>query len=178
MGKQRGRKLFLGTKPIGKPTLKSRREARKVTSQYHSIIQQQQVIEADHSIKKHQKKEKLSILREKLDELGGIDRYQQASIISTQHFKTSKWVTQILDELGMRPKIKKTGDESHPNKALLRTLEVGAINTQLKQCSWMDVRAIDLNTQYPGMIEEIDFFDIDPDFSYDVVVCSMVNFHL
>jgi 2-polyprenyl-3-methyl-5-hydroxy-6-metoxy-1,4-benzoquinol methylase len=55
----------------------------------------------------------------------------------------------------------------------LNVLEVGAINIQLQQCHWLNVRSIDINSQHPS-IEEIDFFDIIPTSSYDVVVCSMV----
>jgi 25S rRNA (adenine2142-N1)-methyltransferase len=51
---------------------------------------------------------------------------------------------------------------------------IGAINTQLMSCSWLDVLAIDVNSQHPR-IQEIDFFDLVPTFSYDVVVCSMVS---
>jgi len=52
-------------------------------------------------------------------------------------------------------------------------LEVGAINIQLQQCSWLRVRAIDLHSQHPN-IETCDFFAIPPAAGYDVVVCSMV----
>lgn len=55
----------------------------------------------------------------------------------------------------------------------LKTLEVGAINLQLSSCPWLDVLAIDVHSQHP-LIQEIDFFDISPNFNYNVVVCSMV----
>lgn len=59
-------------------------------------------------------------------------------------------------------------------KKKLNVLEVGAINIQLQQYHWLDVRSIDLNSQHP-LIEECDFFDIIPSSFYDVVVCSMVG---
>ena len=55
----------------------------------------------------------------------------------------------------------------------MKVLEVGAINIQLQQVSHLDVRSIDINSQ-DARIEEIDFFDIPPEHSYDTVVCSMV----
>lgn len=55
----------------------------------------------------------------------------------------------------------------------LRVLEVGAINTQLSRCSWLQVRAIDIHSQHP-LIEEADLFDLPPRQEFDVVVSSMV----
>jgi 25S rRNA (adenine2142-N1)-methyltransferase len=56
----------------------------------------------------------------------------------------------------------------------LNAFEVGAINIQLQQCPWLQVRAIDVNSQHP-LIEERDFFTVEPEGIYDVVVCSMVG---
>ena len=69
----------------------------------------------------------------------------------------------MLEQLGKKP----------AKGVKLKTLEVGAINLQLSSCPWLDVLAIDINSQHP-QIQEIDFFDILPEFKYDVVVCSMV----
>jgi hypothetical protein len=99
-----------------------------------------------------------------MEEIGGTNRYQQASIISTQHFKTSKWVASTLTKL-YGPEV---------TKKKLKVLEVGAINTQLQQYNWMEVRAIDLNSQHPS-IEECDFFSVEPEGRYEVVVSSMVS---
>jgi hypothetical protein len=161
----RSKKLFLGVKPIGGPTLKSRRVARIVTSKYHSIRNEQVQISKSTGLSEKEKNGKIKALETELDELGGTNRYQQASIISTEFFKTSRWVLQTLDALGMR---------SNTSTNKLNMLEVGAINIQLKQCGWMNVRSIDVNSQHP-LIEECDFFDVEPIASYDVVVCSMVS---
>ncbi|GLE05009.1 hypothetical protein PINS_up013993 [Pythium insidiosum] len=58
-------------------------------------------------------------------------------------------------------------------EAPLRTLEVGAINTQLLSCPWLNVRAIDLNSKHEK-IEQCDFFSLRPSGEYDVLVSSMV----
>lgn len=134
--------------------MKSRRVARKITSKYHDVKAE---IAATSSLE--EKKE----LEGKLNEMGGIDAYQQASIISTAHFKTSRWIVKTLTELGKKP------EKGHK----LRSLEIGAINIQLSQTPWLCNRAIDINSQHP-QIEECNFFDVEPRHDYDVVVCSMV----
>ncbi len=160
----RRKKLFLGTKSIGGPTLKSRRVARIVTSKYHSIRNEQVQVNKNTELSSEAKAQRLKSLDLELDKIGGTNRYQQASIISTQFFKTSKWVLQTLESLDVK--------SSPAHK--LNVLEVGAINIQLKQCGWLNVRAIDVNSQHP-LIEECDFFNVLPEANYDVVVCSMVS---
>ena len=95
--------------------LKSRRHARKVTSKFHSIQNKMYLLEktlqidekVQYAIEKsssssssssstshgdYDKDTQCAIdsLKNELQLLGGRDRYQQASIISTQHFKTSR----------------------------------------------------------------------------------------
>ena len=55
----------------------------------------------------------------------------------------------------------------------LRLLEVGAINTQLLSCTWLNVHAIDLNSRHEK-IEQRDFFTLEPQQEFQVVVSSMV----
>ena len=195
----RKRKLFLGTEPIGGKDMKSRRKARFVTSQYHSIRNEITAIEKDDDILAIDKERKKKVLDEKLIAIGGVDKYQQASIISTSHFKTSRWVVTTLEALGLNPSTRKASSGSaleyatssskgnavvgsttetsctHHRSSKLKVLEVGAINIQLQQCRWLDVRAIDVNSQHPS-IEECDFFDVTPIAEFDAVVCSMVGF--
>jgi 25S rRNA (adenine2142-N1)-methyltransferase len=187
----RKRKLFLGTEPIGGKVMKSRRKARFVTSQYHNIRNEISAIDNNSLIRPDDKDEKKKLLNEKLEAIGGVDKYQQASIISTSHFKTSRWVVSILEQLGCRktqqiPAVVKSQapaiedkDAGYMSKNFvsnckLNVLEVGAINVQLQQCRWLNVRSIDVNSQHPS-IEECDFFDIEPTASFDAVVCSMVS---
>jgi hypothetical protein len=158
----RKRKLFLGSAPIGGAAVKSRRVARKITSQYHLIQNEKSLVEKDTTLTEEEKASKLSALQRNMDEIGGTNRYQQASIVNTQHFKTSKWVASTLVALEKPKKYEK-----------LNILEIGAINTQLQQYKWANVKAIDLNSQDP-MIEECDFFTLVPEAKYDVVVSSMV----
>lgn len=221
----RKKKLFTGVKPIGKSVVKSRRVARVITTKYHQILQEKSKILTNQQLKHSLKVKALQAIESKLEEIGGVDSYQQASIINTQHFKTSRWVVNSLSKIFHKSsdnggfsdvhesdqhvqmtcasdsEISKSSTKhndqhrntssetdlskpSHPFQSIvpskklklgkLNTLEVGAINTQLQQCDWLNVRSIDLNSQHP-MIEEIDFFDIEPQFNYDVVLCSMVR---
>jgi hypothetical protein len=160
----RKRRLHLGNTPIGGAPVKSRRVARVITSQYHVIQNERQRLHNDSGLSELERSEKLAALDKEMEDIGGTNKYQQASIISTQHFKTSKWVAGTLAKLGRQTQA--------TNK--LNVLEVGAINIQLQQYNWMSVRSIDLNSQHPS-IEECDFFDVVPQQQYDVVVCSMVS---
>lgn len=173
--------------------MKSRRKARFVTSQYHNIRNEMAAIDNDRLLPVSDKDDQKRVLNQKLEAIGGVNKYQQASIISTSHFKTSKWVVGMLEQLGCRKSLTAECDVEKLSAAAcdsenavlslpknkvpaskLNVLEVGAINVQLQQCQWLNVRAIDVNSQHPS-IEECDFFDITPTSGYDAVVCSMVS---
>ena len=195
MGKSR---RIAKPKPIGGVVVKSRRLARKITSAYHEIQnERKRLLDAvadgvsattDHCTQTSMLDEmdraiKLKALDERMKDIGGTDRYQQASIVNTQHFKTSKWVIHSLIQLGRRPLSKCSpksstayAEANSANSASftvlqqvsrkekrkgvdhrLKTLEVGAVNVQLQSCTWLDVRAIDLHSQDPRRIEECDF---------------------
>lgn len=163
----RKRKLHLGNAPIGGKELKSRKMARLVTSSFHKIRNSIDKIEQS-NLAETEKAEKKENLQRDLDAIGGIKAYQQASIVSTSHFKTSRWVVKTLKEIW------NMNEDEIQNHSMKRKLfEVGAINTQLLQNRWLDVRAIDINSQNPA-IEERDFFTIVPEKCFDAVVCSMV----
>ncbi|RLN87148.1 hypothetical protein BBJ28_00013252 [Nothophytophthora sp. Chile5] len=153
---------------IAPPRMKSRRKARQVTTEFHRLTheldrlkQQKPSTAADAP---QQRTEKITELNARLDALGGRQAYQDASILSTSFHKTSKWVFQLLTRFELRPKAKQPP---------LRVLEVGAINTQLLTCPWLDVRAIDLNSRHER-IEQRDFFSLKPSGEFQVLVSSMV----
>ena len=159
----RKRRLILGSTPIGGKAIKSRKVARVVTSKYHSLRHELLSLPNSTLSETDKKRRKKELVKE-IDDLGGIDAYQQASVISTQYFKTSKWILKMIGKL--------TPATDHK----LSTLEVGAINTQLLESPRLKVRAIDINSQHP-QIEVCDFFDIIPSRNFDVVVCSMVRLY-
>lgn len=160
------RKLYTGNKPIGGAPIKSRRVAREITSKYHSIRNEIDAIKKNSSNVGYKVKSgnRIAELEQSLESMGGTNAYQEASIISTKHFKTSRWVLKM---------IAKYIPKGTAGAMKIPVLEVGAINTQLQAASHLEVRAIDINSQHPK-IEEMDFFDISPDGNFDVVVCSMV----
>ena len=132
-------------------TMTSRKRARKVTSEFHKLY-----------AKKKKEGDKEGKIQKQIQALGGHRAYQEASVLSTAHNRTtSRWVFKYLSK-----EIGTVGE-------LLKTLEIGAINTHISACPWMDVTAIDLNSLHPK-IRECDFFDLKPESSFDVVVCAMV----
>jgi 25S rRNA (adenine2142-N1)-methyltransferase len=102
----RKRKMFTtGVVPIGGPRLKSRREARKVTSQFHKLQNEigeilnstkdgdkETVSVTDAAVMSEDKQRQVEFLEQSIEAMGGRDRYQQASVVTTAHHSTSKWV--------------------------------------------------------------------------------------
>uniref|UniRef100_H3GRM7 Probable methyltransferase BMT2 homolog n=1 Tax=Phytophthora ramorum TaxID=164328 RepID=H3GRM7_PHYRM len=152
---------------IAPPRMKSRRKARQVTTNFHRLtheldrLKQQKPAAPE---QQQQQNERLSEINKQLEQLGGRQAYQDASILNTSFHRTSKWVFQLLTRFERRPKAKQPP---------LRVLEVGAINTQLLSCPWLDVRAIDLNSRHER-IEQRDFFSLKPTGEFHVLVSSMV----
>ncbi|KUF99034.1 Acid phosphatase [Phytophthora nicotianae] len=148
---------------IAPPRMKSRRKARQVTTNFHRLTHELDRLKQHKSLDESQK-QRIAEINRQLEELGGRQAYQDASILSTSFHRTSKWVFQLLTRFELRPKAKQPP---------LRVLEVGAINTQLLSCPWLDVRAIDLNSRHER-IEQRDFFSLKPEGEFQVVVSSMV----
>eukprot|EP01031_Cornospumella_fuschlensis_P028540 gene28540-34452_t len=73
-GKKRG--LFTGNKPIGGPAMKSRRVARRVTSQYHTLMTEKAKLSHDSKISKEEKQLKLSEIEEKLNKIEEKDFFE------------------------------------------------------------------------------------------------------
>ena len=86
---KRKRKLHLGTIPLGGPSIKSRRLARKITTEYHILTKEINLAEnvsvnnrnSEINVQSHKKE----ILQKYLEGIGGADKYQQASLINTRH---------------------------------------------------------------------------------------------
>jgi len=173
--------------------MKSRKRARQVTTQFHTLTHQraQAVLQKD-SLKIQQ-------IDQELHAMGGRNEYQRASQLSTSFHSTSKWVLGHLARLGWLHGIKSqtqqeenstdSSPQSTRRRRRTRILEVGAINTELldaaaettptgeaKHC--IDVRAIDLHSM-EERIEEADFLSLpftstSVSERYDAIVCSMV----
>lgn len=183
--------------------MKSRKRARKITTQFHKLTHEKEraVQQGDTAT--------VEQLDQALHAMGGRSEYQRASQLSTSFHSTSKWVLGSLTRRGWLHGISITttqkpedsnnvnessGDSKRRRKTTTprrptRVLEVGAINTEILDAAAdttntgekkyrLDVRAIDLNSM-EERIEEADFLDLpfcseDVDQRYDVIVCSMV----
>eukprot|EP01104_Vermistella_antarctica_P016405 TRINITY_DN5574_c0_g1_i1.p1 TRINITY_DN5574_c0_g1~~TRINITY_DN5574_c0_g1_i1.p1 ORF type:complete len:331 (+),score=80.28 TRINITY_DN5574_c0_g1_i1:376-1368(+) len=113
---------------------------------------------------KEELRERLASIEKSIDELGGLEAYQDASILSTSLYRTSRWVFQMLHAHNLRPS---------KGQAPLVTVEIGAINTQLLSSPFLDVTAIDVMSRHPK-IKQLDYFEMPFEQLFDVVVCSLV----
>ncbi|KAL3148532.1 hypothetical protein ABBQ38_013969 [Trebouxia sp. C0009 RCD-2024] len=145
-------------KPIIQPVVKSLKQARKVTSDFHKITRQLQVAVAEG------RADAAAAAETELSALGGRASYQAASELTTARHRTSKWIFSLLTQLKLRP------SKGQPP---LRVLEVGAVNAQLLTVPWLSVRAIDIRPCLPS-IEQADLLMLKPAAEFDVVVCAMV----
>jgi len=156
-------------KPLVPPPMASRKRARQVTSAFHRLEQAKAslaavVADAGRGAgERAEARERLEALGAEEARLGGRRAYQEASMVSTSHFSTTRWAVGELQARGF-----KRGKGHAP-----KVLEVGAINVELLGCPWLDVRAIDLRSVDPR-IETADFFTVPAEGRYDAVVCSMV----
>jgi 25S rRNA (adenine2142-N1)-methyltransferase len=148
---------------IAPPRMKSRRKARQVTTTFHRLTHELDRLKQQRPLSAEQQ-QRIGDIKAQLEALGGREAYQDASILSTSFHRTSKWVFQLLTRFELRPKAKQQP---------LKLLEVGAINTQLLSCPWLDVKAIDLNSRHEK-IEQRDFFSLKPAAEFQVLVSSMV----
>ena len=181
--------------PVRNRPIKSIREARTVTSAFHKLIEERQALRtrlgmgnetryesasdtdpdsdsddacSESGCGETEAAQRLRRVNRLLASMGGRKRYQAASMFATGLNKgTSKWVFSEVTRLGKRP-VK--------GMPPLHVLEVGAINTQLLSCPFLDVRAIDIHSQHPK-IERLDFFSLSLPLetkSYDCIVNGMV----
>ena len=140
--------------PLVPPPIASRRVARRVTSEFHRLAQD--AARAPTAAARAAAERVLEARR---------GRYQEASALSTALHSTSRWVLRVLRRRGV------LGAAANARPPAL--LEVGAVNTQLLEARGLAVRAIDVRSSMQR-IERVDFFDLRPQGSYDVVVCALV----
>ncbi|CAM9262266.1 unnamed protein product [Sphacelaria rigidula] len=150
--------------PLVPPPVKSRKRARQIVTSFHKLTKEAERIASGAATGEDEKNRRLKRLQRELQAMGGRQAYQSASLLSVSFHNTSKWVTQMLTKMNLRPQ---------RGQSPLKVLEVGAINTRLLDIPWLDVRAIDLKSQHER-IEERDFFSLQPAGDFDVLSSSMV----
>ena len=104
--KKKKRKKKRKASTLAPPPIKSRKVARVVTSKFHEITHELERLENSPTKLNYVEKMRIQELKQELDDLGGRQRYQDASKISTRHNRTVKYVCSILTSLHLRPKKK------------------------------------------------------------------------
>lgn len=143
-------------------------DAHRLIARFHTLNKDLALAEASSSLASSDMAAKRREIEQQLEALGGIEAYQQASLLGEQHhagFDASQWVTADLKRC-----------RGPPSSGKIQLLDVGAIvNHYSKHRSWIDCQALDLNSMDPEVVK-MDFFDFAPhcDAVFDVVVLSLV----
>lgn len=101
------------------PPVKSRKRARKIVTTFHKLTREVNEVTSSSSLDKGAQMKRL---QRQLQEMGGTHAYQSASLLSVSFHNTSKWVTQQLTKLNLRPS---------KGQAPLKVLEVRALALNL-----------------------------------------------
>lgn len=104
-GMARKRKLFTGVAPIGGHRVKSLREARRITSRFHQLNNEIGLLSSPNrnplepatvapapaaaAEEEEERRMKKQQIEQEIEKLGGRDRYQQASVVTTTHHKVT-----------------------------------------------------------------------------------------
>ena len=127
---------------VGQKRVTSLKLARKLTSKFHTLLASKEAVDSTDQQRK--------AVEAEIAAMGGREAYQAASALATQNYRSSRFVFKSLVKLGLQPR---SGEQP------LRVLEIGAVNSQLRVCPWMRVRAIDLLSRDRG-VETKDFFAV------------------
>ncbi|KAM0745973.1 hypothetical protein T439DRAFT_384439 [Meredithblackwellia eburnea MCA 4105] len=186
---------FLQKKPKAKESTSTNAED-VPRAQHVALIQEFHTLEKRLNATKDER-ERAELLK-KQEELGGLQKYQEASIHGGDKKRggeSGKWCVKVIQELKVGVEIGKgKGKEAaqevkvgadgkkvypeKPKREKLRLLDVGAIaGSSYTSYSWINTTCIDLNPQAPHVIKA-DFFDFPTPASegekFDVVALSLV----
>jgi len=143
---------------------------------YHTLNKRLEQNERDDTITDEERKSNADKIRQEQKDLGGIEKYQQASMYGA---KSSKFVCAHWVEPLLREHIGSSKKQSSSNSKRPRILDVGAIDNQYLQYDWFDAVPIDLNAQHKTVVQA-DFFDYaishieKNDDPFDAIVLSLV----
>jgi len=159
------------------PLFSSTAESLSVISEYHTLNKRlEQTEAADESAfsSAEAKRDAIRLLQRQQAAMGGLDRYQKASIYGARSskFVCADWVVPLLKkelELELErntngnTKTKTTNNNnSNKNTRRLRILDVGAIDNQYHgkgYDDWLDAVPIDLHGGQHESVLQVDFFD-------------------
>jgi len=158
-------------------TLSSKpRSSRKVIRRYHCLLKEQAKLEALPA-RDAQTSQRLDDIKREIDQLGGLEFYQQMSVIGQGKDRGGgsekvaiSWLTETY---------KPTSEhERGAPKLMLNLLEVGALKPDnYKSCrSWIKTTSLDLHSRHPSILEQ-DFLLMDETENHekwDVISLSLV----
>jgi len=131
----------------------------KLIRDYHTLNKRLEQNARDDSIDSQERKLKAEKIRQEQQAMGGIEKYQQASMYGAKSskFVCAHWVEPLLKEHIL---ISSSTDPASGTKTRVRPriLDVGAIDNQYLQYDWFDAVPIDLNAQHKSVVQA-DFFD-------------------
>ena len=175
-------------------------ESLRVISDYHTLNKRIEQNNNDTTATEEERTAKRTVLLRQQKEMGGIDRYQKASIYGAKasKFVCAEWVTECLlrttttpgnnnDDGGSSSSSSSSSSNSNNKSSSSspqrrpKVLDVGAIDNQYISYDWLDAVPIDLNAQHPS-VTQIDFFDFAHNHiastthneSFDAIVMSLV----
>jgi 25S rRNA (adenine2142-N1)-methyltransferase len=163
------RKLSTGRPPLSQRVKSlSRKRARRVITGFHQLRRQSELAAQKSD------KEQLKSISTKLDALGGIESYQEASLQGQKNERggdTSRMLVNWMSSI--------VSDGAVKGRKPLRLLEIGALSTQnaCARSGYFDIDRIDLNSQSPGILRQ-DFMQRplaeDASQCFDVISLSLV----
>jgi 25S rRNA (adenine2142-N1)-methyltransferase len=134
-------------------------ESLKLIRDYHTLNKRLEQNARDDGIDCQQRKQNAEKIRLEQQAMGGIEKYQQASMYGAKSskFVCAHWVEPLLKEHIFTPS---TTDPLNKIDTAIRPriLDVGAIDNQYLQYDWFDAVPIDLNAQHKSVVQA-DFFD-------------------
>ncbi|VEU40197.1 unnamed protein product [Pseudo-nitzschia multistriata] len=160
-----------------KNVFSSTAESLAVISEYHTLNKRLEQAENDESLTPEERQKIILDLKKQQDAMGGLDRYQKASIYGAKSskFVCADWVVPLLKKelekeeeeerhAGAKTMTAKSQSDkqSESNPRRLRILDVGAIDNQYfgkGYDDWLDAVPIDLHGGQHDTVLQVDFFD-------------------
>ena len=144
-------------------TFSSTAESLKVISDYHTLNKRLEQNERDTTITDTKREAIANQLRKEQDDMGGLDRYQKASMYGAKSskFVCADWVVPLLLQSMKQNQTQNNGNNN------IRILDVGAIDNQYQGAGydeWLDAVPIDLHGGQHESVHQVDFFDYAHDY--------------
>lgn len=154
----------------GSPYFSSTSDSLELIKSYHTLNKRLEQNARNESLTDKERQRECEKIEAEQLALGGIERYQQASMYGAKFnkFNCAKWVEPLLRERFFGK------DDKRP-----RILDVGAIDNQYQDYNWFDAVAIDLNSQHPS-VQKANFFDygrkhiLQAEKPFDALILSLV----